>query len=135
MTKKDLYIYPSVFEEENGGYNVYFPDLEGAFTYGDSLEEALFMAKEALSVYIYSLEDRGLKIPKPRKPNEIKTKSNQFVQLIEAYMPPVRSEQEKRHVRRNVTISKWVNDLAKKNKLNCSALLESAIKEKLGYRG
>ncbi|MCP1224716.1 type II toxin-antitoxin system HicB family antitoxin [Sebaldella sp. S0638] len=135
MTKKDLYIYPSVFEEESGGYNVYFPDLEGAFTYGNSLEEALFMAKEALGIYLYSLEDRKIHIPEPSKPNKIKTKSSQFVQLIEAYMPPVRDEQEKRHVRRNVTISKWVNDLAKKHKLNCSALLESAIKEKLGYRG
>ena len=135
MSMKDLYIYPSIFEEENGGYNVYFPDLEGAFTYGNSLEEALFMAKEALGVYLYSLEDREIRIPAPSKPNKIKANSSQFVQLIEAYMPPVRNEQEKRHVRRNVTISKWVNDLAKKNKLNCSALLESAIKEKLGYRG
>ena len=135
MTKKDFYIYPSVFEEESGGYNVYFPDLERAFTYGNSLEEALFMAKEALGVYLYSLEDRGIIIPEPDKPNKVKVKKNQFVQQIEAYMPPVRSEKEKRHVRRNVTISKWVNDLAKKHKLNCSALLESVIKEKLGYRG
>ena len=49
-------------------------------------------------------------------------------------MPPIRDEQENIHVRKNVTISKWVNDMAVKKKINFSAVLESALKEKLGYR-
>lgn len=133
MAKKDLYIYPAIFEEETGGYNIYFPDLEGAFTCADNLEEALFMSKEALGGYLYSLEERNIKIPEPCLPNKVHVNKNQFVQLVEVYMPPIRDEQEHRHVRRNVSISKWVNDLAKKYNLNCSALLETAIKEKLGY--
>ena len=48
-------------------------------------------------------------------------------------MPPIRDEQENRHVRKNVAISKWVNDMAVKKKI-FSAVLESALKEKLGYR-
>ncbi len=133
MDKKDLYIYPAIFEEETGGYNIYFPDLEGAFTCADSLEEALFMSKEALGGYLFSLEERNINIPEPSLPNKIKVTDNQFVQLVEVYMAPIRDEQEHKHVRRNVSISKWVNDLAKKKHLNCSALLETAIKEKLGY--
>lgn len=133
MVTKDLYIYPAIFEEETGGYNIYFPDLEGAFTCADDLEEALHMSKEALGGYLYSLEERNINIPKPSMPKKIKVKRNQFVQLVEVYMPPIRDEQEHKHVRRNVSISKWLNDLAKKKKLNCSALLESAIKDKLGY--
>lgn len=134
MVKKDTYIYPAVFEEEYGGYNISFPNLDGALTCGDDLSDALFMAKDVLGLYLYSLEEDGIELPEPSLPNRIKIKDNQFVQLIEVYMPPIRDEQENKHVRKNVTISKWVNDLAVKRKINFSAVLESALKEKLGYR-
>lgn len=134
MVKKDTYIYPAVFEEEDGGYNISFPNLAGALTCGDDLSDALFMAKDVLGLYLYSLEEDGTELPEPSLPNRIKIKDNQFVQLIEVYMPPIRDEQENKHVRKNVTISKWVNDLAVKRKINFSAVLESALKEKLGYR-
>ncbi len=134
MARKDIYIYPAIFEEEDGGYNISFPNLEGALTCGDDLSDSLFMAKDVLGLYLYTLEDDGTELPEPSLPNRIKVKDNQFVQLIEVYMPPIRDEQENRHIRKNVTISKWVNDLAVKKKINVSAVLESALKEKLGYR-
>ena len=134
MARKDIYIYPAIFEEEEGGYNISFPNLEGALTCGDDLSDSLFMAKDVLGLYLYTLEEDGTELPEPSLPNRIKVKDNQFVQLIEVYMPPIRDEQENRHIRKNVTISKWVNDLAVKKKINFSAVLESALKEKLGYR-
>ena len=116
-------------------YNISFPDLPDALTFGENLEDALYMAKDMLGIYLYSLEEDGVNIPEPTFPNEIKVKSkDEFVQLIEVYMPPIRDEQENKHVRKNVTISKWVNEKTKKRKINFSAVLESALKEKLGYR-
>lgn len=135
MKKKDLYIYPAIFQEEDRGYNISFPDLLGAFTCGDNLEEALYMAKDMLGLYLYSFEEDGSELPEATIPNKIKVNKNEFVQLVEVYMPPIRDEQENRHIRKNVTIAKWVNDLAVKNKINFSAVLESALKEKLGYKG
>ena len=39
------YVYPAIFTSEpDGGYSVYFPDLEGCYTCGDTLADALFMA-------------------------------------------------------------------------------------------
>lgn len=130
--KKDKYIYPAIFEEEDGGYNVSFPDLRGALTYGDDLEEALFMAKECLGLFLYSLEEREVEIPKPSKPKDIEVSSLEFVQLIEVFMVPIRDSEDNRCVRRNVTLPKWLNELAKKNKINVSAVLESSLKMKLG---
>ena len=42
--------YPAVFHEEDGGYTVTFPDIPGCVTEGDSLEEALRMAKDAMGI-------------------------------------------------------------------------------------
>ncbi|MGL5357344.1 MAG: hypothetical protein ACRDAQ_12545 [Cetobacterium sp.] len=47
-------------------------------------------------------------------------------------MTPIRDHENNKCVRRNVTLPKWLNDLAKKNKINVSAILESSLKAKLG---
>ncbi len=41
--------------EDDGGYSVQVPALPGCFTQGDSREEAVAMAKEAISLHIEAL--------------------------------------------------------------------------------
>ena len=51
------YTYPTVFTpEKDGGYSVLFPDLEGCFTCGDNLADAIFMAEDALALVMYGYE-------------------------------------------------------------------------------
>jgi predicted RNase H-like HicB family nuclease len=45
--------------ETDGTYTVIVPSLPGCLTFGDIIEEALEMAKEAIEVYIESLAARG----------------------------------------------------------------------------
>jgi predicted RNase H-like HicB family nuclease len=46
------YQYYAIFNVADDGINVSFPDLPGCFTCGDSIEEALMMAKEALALFV-----------------------------------------------------------------------------------
>jgi antitoxin HicB len=46
-----------------GGYAVNVPSLPGCLTYGENVDEALAMAKEAIELYIEELQDRGEIIP------------------------------------------------------------------------
>lgn len=50
-------------KEEDGGYTVFVPSLPGCITYGETVDEAISMAKEAIELYIEELEDRGETIP------------------------------------------------------------------------
>jgi len=50
-------------KEPGGGYTVIVPSLPGCITYGDTIEEAIEMAKEAIELYIESLRERGEEIP------------------------------------------------------------------------
>ena len=50
-------------EEPEGGYTVIVPSLPGCITYGDTIEEAIEMAKEAIELYIESLKEHGDEIP------------------------------------------------------------------------
>ncbi|MFQ5976309.1 MAG: type II toxin-antitoxin system HicB family antitoxin [Candidatus Hydrothermarchaeales archaeon] len=50
-------------KESEGGYTVTVPSLSGCVTYGDTIEEAIKMAKEAIELYIESLKEHGEEIP------------------------------------------------------------------------
>lgn len=62
------------------------------FTEGDTITEALHMAKEALELHIYNLESDNEFIPKPSSPDEIVLPKKAFVSIIEVWMPMVRDE-------------------------------------------
>lgn len=129
----DRYIYPALFEVgDEKGYTVTFPDLPGCITEGDSMEEALHMAKEALELHMYGVEEDGEAIPDPSQPEKIVAPANTFVSLVEVWMPMVRDEMENRAIKKTLTIPKWLNDVAEKNKVNFSQILQSALKEYLG---
>ena len=52
------YVYPAIFEQEaDGGYVVNFPDIDGCFTQGDDINEALLMAEDVLNAMLWTLED------------------------------------------------------------------------------
>ena len=50
-------------KEPEGGYTVIVPTLPGCVTYGETIDEAIEMAKEAIELYIESLRAHGEEIP------------------------------------------------------------------------
>ena len=46
-------------EEPEGGFTVSVPSLPGCITYGENLDHALVMAKEAIEGYIAVLKEKG----------------------------------------------------------------------------
>ncbi len=50
-------------KEPEGGYTVIVPSLPGCVTYGDTIEESIEMAKEAIELYIESLKAHGAAQP------------------------------------------------------------------------
>lgn len=60
-------IYPVLIEpgDETHAYGVVVPDLPGCFSAGDTLEEALNNAREAVCLWIETSLDENLPIPKP----------------------------------------------------------------------
>jgi antitoxin HicB len=49
--------------EEEGGYSVEVPALPGCYTQGESREEAIVMAKEAIELYLESCQAHNELIP------------------------------------------------------------------------
>lgn len=101
--KLNKFIYPAIFTPTKVGYSVIFPDLEGCQTNGDSLEEAINMATNTLSLYIFNRKE----LPKASNPYEINTNSNNSsIILIECSL-----KEKKKLVRKTIYITQEQEDL------------------------
>ena len=58
-------------EPDEGGYSVAVPALPGCYTQGDTLEEALEHARDAIRLYLDDLEAEGEPIPVESAPPEL----------------------------------------------------------------
>ena len=132
--KKDYYIYPAIFEYNEDGISISFPDIPGCFSCANTDEEALYMAKDALGLHICNMEDDGDIIPIPTELKDIKIKNNQKAILVEVNMPLFRESVQNTAVKKTLTIPKWINDLAERNHVNFSQVLQTALKQYLGVK-
>lgn len=126
------YVYPAIFEpEEEGGYSVFFPDLEGCYTCGDDLQDAIVMAEDALAFYLYDEESAGNKIPAASDSKKIKVEGNGFVNYIACDTIEYAKMHNNKAIKKTLTIPEWLNEAAIKAGINFSQVLQEALMEKV----
>ena len=81
--KKDCYVYPAIFTYEDDGISVEFPDLPGCLTCVDTTEEAITMAKEALGLHLYGIEEENETLPVASNIRDLSLEKNQIPILID----------------------------------------------------
>lgn len=57
--------YPAIIERASEGFGVFFPDVPGCTSGGDTLQEAAVNAGEALNMHINGLVEDGDPLPTP----------------------------------------------------------------------
>ena len=125
-------IYPAIFhKEEVGGYSVTFPDLPGCNTEGNDLAEALYMAQDALGLYLYSLKQDKIPLPQSMRPEALILDKNSFVTLVEWDEEAYLRRTSNKAIKKTLTIPEWMNTLAEKRNINFSKTLQEALLEKL----
>lgn len=125
------YVYPAIFEkEDNGGYSVYFPDLEGCYTCGDDLADSIHMAEDVLAFTLYDFEKEKSPLPTPSDITSLKT-DNGFASLVACDTLEYQKMNNNKAVKKTLTIPEWLNEIAVNANINFSQILQDALKEKL----
>lgn len=123
--------YPILISPAEGGFVVYIPDFN-INTEGDTLTDALEMAKDAIGIIGIEMEDRKQALPTPSEVKAvIKETENDIVSLVAVDFSEYRRQNDMPTVRRNVTLPSWLDFEAKKSGLNVSAVLQKALKQEL----
>ena len=126
------YAYPAIFiPEEDGSYSINFPDLEGCFTCGDTLEDGLEMARDALALVLYGYEKEGREIPKPSELSAFDLELGAFVNYVVCDTMVYRKMHSNKAVKKTLTIPEWLNEAAMAMELNFSQILQEALLLKL----
>lgn len=130
MERASHYTFAAAFTKEtDGGYSVRFPQLDGCFTQGDTLEDAMDNAREAMSLHLYGMEEDGETIPQAEPLPE--ARPGESIVLIKAWMTPFREQMRSQSVKKTLTIPAWLNDAAEKAHINFSQALQNALKDML----
>lgn len=130
----DSYVFPAIIESGERNYSVYFPDLPGCVSSGTSIQEAINESKEALAFHLWGMEQDGEAIPAPSNYKDIKDEisPDDVLCYIDVNMFSIRKEMNNKPVKKTLTIPWYLNELAEKQRVNFSQLLQSALKERLG---
>ncbi len=126
------YAYPAIFTpEEDGSYSINFPDLEGCYTCGDSLEDGIEMAEDALALVLFGYETDSRTIPAPSVPASLPISGNEFVNYIACDTMKYRKMYNNKAIKKTLTIPEWLNESASAMGLNFSQVLQEALLQKI----
>ncbi len=130
-------VYPTVFTQTKDGYLIEVPDLE-ILTEGTDMENAIDMARDAISVTLVSMQDMHEAIPEATPINSINISEctfanagKSFVSMVDADIDEYRRRIDTKPVRRNVSLPGWLNYKVNASGINVSRVLQEALIEKL----
>ncbi len=127
------YIYTALFTpiEDGSGYYAKVPDLPGCITTGNSLSDAIEQITDAMNGWLVVAEDEGEPIAQPTPQEQLHVDAGTLCSLISADTIEYRAKTDTRAVRKNVSLPSWMARLADKRGINCSQVLQDALRSLL----
>jgi len=122
--------YPIILQKTEDGYYVNIPDFEIG-TQGDSIADAMEMARDAIGLTGVDMEDDGKTLPEPYTV-KFEQEKDDIVTLVDVDFTEYRRRADNRAVKKNCTIPYWMSVAADKAGVNYSRLLQDAITNFLG---
>ncbi len=124
-------------KDEDSAFGVWFPDVEGCFSAGDTLEDAVANAAAALRQHTEALESAGRRVPAARSVDDVLHDREVRKSVREGallFAVPLLADAG-RTVRINISLDKalvnQIDTAAEKRGLTRSAFLAQAAREKI----
>ena len=80
--------YPALIDGAKGAYGVTFPDLPGIVAMGQTVDEAILNAQEALNDYAIETQADGDSLAPPTPPDQVPTPNGQTLVSIPLSFQP-----------------------------------------------
>ena len=123
--------YPiEISKEDDGFYYVEIPDFDIA-TQGESIADAMEMARDAIGLMGIDFLDDGKEIPEPNS-KEVHFGKDDIATLVDVDFAEYRKKVDNKAVKKNCTIPYWLNVEAEKAGINYSKVLQDALMSVLG---
>ncbi len=125
MTK----VYPAIIHKEDDGLWLEFPDLPGCYTQGDSLEELMDNAEEALGAYLAVKMEYDEEVLAPTDIRSVPEPSDGLKTYVTVDVN--KYHKDTRAVKRMLSLPAWLANEADKRNYSLSKVLQEALLEKI----
>jgi predicted RNase H-like HicB family nuclease len=130
------YLYTAILSpiEGESAWSARVPDLPGCVSTGADIPEALDMITDAASLWLVVAEDKGRPIAPPTPQSALERQGlgpDDVCTLIRIDTLAYRALTDTRAVRKNVSLPAWMVNMADKRGINCSQVLQEALKARL----
>lgn len=125
------YAYPAIFTKDDDGYSIVFPDIEGCYTCGDSIEDGMEMAEDVLALTLYHFEQNKRTIPVPSAVNSLTLSGDSFATYVFCDTLVYQKMNNNRAIKKTLSIPEWLNEAAMSAGINFSQVLQDALKAQL----
>ncbi len=124
--------YPIIMTQGKKFVVVFVPDFN-INTQGETVADAIEMARDAIGITGIDMEDENEALPAPSTLAEIHSQipAGSFASLVDVDFTEYRRKDEIRTVRKNCTLPSWLNYEAEKANINFSVVLQTALKNEL----
>ncbi|MBR5344789.1 MAG: type II toxin-antitoxin system HicB family antitoxin [Clostridia bacterium] len=128
---KGMYVAVIHPRENGNGYECRVPDFPGCITSGATLEEACDMIEDAANFWACDIETDGRDMPGKTAYADVAHEPGDIVQMIRVDTETYRRVNDNRAVRKNVSIPAWMAAQADRRGINCSQVLQEALRARL----
>lgn len=131
-------VYPIVIHKDrDSAYGVSVPDLPGCISAGDTIDEAIAMAREAIELHLEGMLEEGLVIPSPQPIEQCRA---EYADAVAFALVQIDSSHLRTKAKRiNITLPERILDridrVAKQRGETRSGLLAAAASEYIAAHG
>ncbi|MCG8400980.1 MAG: type II toxin-antitoxin system HicB family antitoxin [Firmicutes bacterium] len=135
------YIFPAILtsatvDDRGTVYTIEIPDIPGCITEGESISEAISMAREALAGCILAMKQAKEDIPAPTNYRDVVTSPDaEIVTLIDVDLNDYIRRKETKSIIKTVSLPQWLAIMAEEAGISYSQALQNALKRELDIDG
>lgn len=125
-------VYPAIITPPatDSFYVIEFPDLEGCWSQGHTLAEVMAMGRDALAVYLDTLDMEGMEIPGASPLDDVTAPAGSFATLIDADPEIYARQRNNRAVKKTISIPEWMDEKARQQNISLSKELQDALERR-----
>lgn len=135
------YIFPAILtsatvDDRGTVYTIEIPDIPGCITEGESISEAISMAREALAGCILAMKQAKEDIPAPTNYRDVVTSPDaEIVTLIDVDLNDYIRRKETKSIIKTVSLPQWLAIMAEEAGISYSQALQNALRRELDIDG
>jgi len=131
------YAYPAIFTPEDDQFLVSIPDLPGLHTFGENISDAIYMAQDAVEMWLWDAENKNESIPQASSASDVAQfceDPESFVSMIAADTDEYRRQNDTKAIKKTLSIPAWLNHQAEQANAPFSQILQEGLKQYLNIQ-